>query len=50
VIWSYGNKNINFVNFRFRLRSLPDADLTAMSKTAAGIWKRCSLDVRKELV
>ena len=26
---------------------MPDADLTAMSKTAAGIWKRCSLDVRK---
>ena len=26
---------------------MPDADLIAMSKTAAGIWKRCSLDVRK---
>ena len=26
---------------------MPDADLTAMSKTAAGIWKRCCLDVRK---
>eukprot|EP00112_Aurelia_sp_Birch-Aquarium-sp1_P019383 Seg4787.1 transcript_id=Seg4787.1/GoldUCD/mRNA.D3Y31 product="Zinc finger protein 18" protein_id=Seg4787.1/GoldUCD/D3Y31 len=28
--------------------SIPDANLATMSKTAAGMWKLCSLDVRKD--